>query len=53
MLSNDSEVIGSTLSTKYIVAGKQVCKKSWSLILPVAERTVTSLLEKVAAGQVS
>lgn len=51
-LRNDSYITGIEVVTKYIIAGKEVCKTAWCKVLPVSEKTVSTLLEQVGKGQV-
>ena len=52
-LNVNSQVIDSRTITKYIVAGKEVCKDAWCRVLPVSTRTVSTILTSVGKGQVS
>ena len=51
-LRNDSQITGSEITTKFIVAGKQVCKSAWCKVLPVSEKTVSSIIQQIGKGQV-
>lgn len=51
-LRNDSQITGTGVVTKFIIAGKEVCKAAWCKVLPVSEKTVSSLLSQVGRGQV-
>ena len=52
-LMNDSEIVGGKIKTKFIIAGKEVCKAAWCKVLPISEKTVSSLLGQITSGQVS
>lgn len=47
---NDSEILGGKIT---IMAGKEVCRLAWCEVLPTSEKTVSSLLQQIANGQVS
>ena len=50
-LRNGSQITGTGIVTKFIIAGKEVCKTAWCMVLPVLEKTVSSLLSQIRLGQ--
>ena len=42
-LRNDSQITGTGVVTKFIIAGKEVCKAAWCMVLPVSEKTVITI----------
>ena len=51
-LRNDSQITGTDVITKFIVAGKELCKETWCKVLSVSVKTVSGLIGQLRKGEV-
>jgi len=51
-VANDSQVIQGRVTTRYIVSGKDICKAGWCKVAEVSDKTITSIVQQIAQGQV-